>query len=176
MKKKIKKTANKKSMARKTTKTARKSFTKAYQTPDIKTLGLLATALVVVVLAALFVARLGSGNISEKGAQNNSDQLNNSESTIRVPKNVSQCSRNFYEKINGNYKIDADKYPQETICQYFKTIKGDKESIHNLQYTNEVIACRFFKENGETNIGETKYMHLGYEKKACTQGMYSQKQ
>ena len=167
MKKKIKKTINKKSTVRKTTKSAKKSFSRAYQTPDIKTLGLLATALVVVVLAALFIARLGKGEITENSAENNVKQVE-----IIVPKVVSQCPKSFYEKINGVYKIDSGKYPKVNICQYYKTVKGTTTKIHNLQYNNEVIACRFFKENGETSIGETKYIHLGYEKKACSQGMY----
>ena len=172
MKKKIKKTVNKKSKVKKVTKSAKKSFSKASQTPDIKTLGLLAAALVIVVLAALFVARLGKGNITENGAKNTTNQLENSEAVIKVPKVVSQCPKNFYEKTNGTYKIDAGKYPKENICQYYRTIKGTTVKIHNLQYNNEVVACRFFNENGETSIGETKYIHLGYEKKACTQGMY----
>jgi len=132
MKKKIKKTANKKSTAKKTTKTARKSFAKNYQMTDIKTLGLLATALVVVVLAALFVARLNSGSIFRNSTKNTNDQSKGSESAIKVPKNVSQCPKNFYEKTNGNYKIDASKHPKETICQYYNTVNKDKEEIHNL--------------------------------------------
>jgi len=123
-------------------------------------------ALVLVVLAALFVAHLGQGKTSS------SQTANQSGSVIVAPKGVLQCSKSFYEKTGGVYKVDATKYPQEDICQYYKTIKGDVEKTHNLQYNNEIVACRFFKENGETMIGETKYIHLGYEKKPCYQGMY----
>jgi len=133
---------------------------------DVKSIGLLIMALVLVVLAALFVARLGKGKTSS------SQTANQSGSVIVVPKGVLQCSKSFYEKTGGVYKVDATKYPQEDICQYYKTIKGDVEKTHNLQYNNEIVACRFFKENGETMIGETKYIHLGYEKKPCYQGMY----
>jgi len=133
---------------------------------DVKSIGLLIMALVLVVLAALFVAHLGQGKTSS------SQTANQSGSVIVVPKGVLQCSKSFYEKTGGVYKVDATKYPQEDICQYYKTIKGDVEKTHNLQYNNEVVACRFFKENGETMIGETKYIHLGYEKKPCYQGMY----
>ena len=161
-KKKIsKKTTNK----RKVTKNKAKINFK----PDNQSLFLLIIALVVVVLAALFVARLTKGKTDSDGAMENSEQ---SESDIIVPKNVSQCQKDFYVKTNSIYKIDANKYPKEDICQYYKTIKSGKESIHNLQYNNEVVACRFFKENGETMIGETKYIHLGYEKKPCYQGIY----
>ncbi len=171
MKKKIKKTVNKKSTVKKVTKSAKKSFSKDSQAPDIKTLGLLAAALVIVVLAALFVARLGKGNITENGAKNT---VNKTE--IIVPKIVSQCPKSFYEKTNNIYKVDAAKYARTSICQYYKTIKGTTETIHNLQYTNEVTACRFFDQNGQKISGETKYIHLGYEKKACTQGLYAKKQ
>jgi len=133
---------------------------------DVKSIGLLIMALVLVVLAALFVAHLGQGKTSS------SQTANQSGSVIVAPKGVLQCSKSFYEKTGGVYKVDATKYPQEDICQYYKTIKGDVEKTHNLQYNNEVVACRFFKENGETMIGETKYIHLGYEKKPCYQGMY----
>ncbi|PIU33025.1 hypothetical protein COY29_00140 [Candidatus Woesebacteria bacterium CG_4_10_14_0_2_um_filter_39_14] len=133
---------------------------------DVKSIGLLIMALVLVVLAALFVAHLGQGKTSS------SQTANQSGSVIVVPKGVLQCSKSFYEKTGGVYKVDATKYPQEDICQYYKTIKGDVEKTHNLQYNNEIVACRFFKENGETMIGETKYIHLGYEKKPCYQGMY----
>jgi len=133
---------------------------------DVKSIGLLIMALVLVVLAALFVAHLGQGKTSS------SQTANQSGSVIVVPKGVLQCSKSFYEKTGGVYKVDTTKYPQEDICQYYKTIKGDVEKTHNLQYNNEIVACRFFKENGETMIGETKYIHLGYEKKPCYQGMY----
>jgi len=133
---------------------------------DVKSIGLLIMALVLVVLAALFVAHLGQGKTSS------SQTANQSGSVIVAPKGVLQCSKSFYEKTGGVYKVDATKYPQEDICQYYKTIKGDVEKTHNLQYNNEIVACRFFKENGETMIGETKYIHLGYEKKPCYQGMY----
>lgn len=133
---------------------------------DVKSIGLLIMALVLVVLAALFVAHLGQGKTSS------SQTANQSGSVIVVPKGVLQCSKSFYEKTGGVYKVDATKYPQEDICQYYKTIKGDVEKTHNLQYNNEIVACRFFKENGETMIGEIKYIHLGYEKKPCYQGMY----
>jgi len=151
-KKTVKKTVNKKSSA--------------FKKVDIKSLGLLAIALVIVVLAALFVARLGKGKTSS------SQTANQSGSVIVTPKGVLQCSKSFYEKTGSTYKVDATKYLLEDICQYYKTIKGDVEKTHNLQYNNEVVACRFFKENGETMIGETKYIHLGYEKKPCYQGMY----
>ena len=133
---------------------------------DVKSIGLLIMALVLVVLAALFVAHLGQGKTSS------SQTANQSGAVIVAPKGVLQCSKSFYEKTGGVYKVDATKYPQEDICQYYKTIKGDVEKTHNLQYNNEIVACRFFKENGETMIGETKYIHLGYEKKPCYQGMY----
>jgi len=137
--------------------------------PDNQSLILLAIALVVVVIAALFVARLTRGKTDSEGAM---EKVKQAESGIIVPKGVAQCPKNFYEKTGSIYKIDANKYPKTEICQYYKTVKAGKESIHNLQYNNEVVACRFFKENGETMIGETKYIHLGYEKKACSQGMY----
>ena len=152
--KKVKKTVNKKSATLKKT--------------DIKTLGLLIIALIIVVLAALFIGRLGRNKTSS------SQTINQSETVIVVPENVLQCSTEFYQKIGNAYKVDATKYPKEDICQYYKTIKGDVGKNHNLQYNNEVVACRFFKENGETMIGETKYIHLGYEKKPCYQGMYQQ--
>lgn len=133
---------------------------------DVKSIGLLIMALVLVVLAALFVAHLGQGKTSS------SQTANQSGAVIVAPKGILQCSKSFYEKTGGVYKVDATKYPQEDICQYYKTIKGDVEKTHNLQYNNEIVACRFFKENGETMIGETKYIHLGYEKKPCYQGMY----
>ena len=72
MKKKTRKTINKKSTARKTISLAKKSFCKACPA-DIKTLGLLATALVIVVFAALFIARLSKGTITENGANNQSE-------------------------------------------------------------------------------------------------------
>jgi len=159
----------KKTIRKKVRKTIRKTVNKklsAVKNIDLKNLGLLAIALVIVVLAALFVARLGKGKTSS------SQTANQSGSVIVAPKGVLQCSKDFYEKTGSTYKVDATKYPQEDICQYYKTIKGDVEKIHNLQYNNEVVACRFFKENGETMIGETKYIHLGYEKKPCYQGMY----
>ncbi len=159
----------KKTTRKKTKKTIRKTAKKklsAAKNIDVKSLGLLAFALIIVVLAALFVARLGKGKTSS------SQTAEQSESVIIVPKNVLQCSKSFYEKSGGVYKVDATNYPQEDICQYYKTIKGDVEKTYNLQYNNEVVACRFFKENGETMIGETKYIHLGYEKKPCYQGMY----
>jgi len=164
-KKTVKKTVNK----RKTTKTAKPAFSMSKMKVDNQSLMLLAIALVVVVIAALFVARLTR---SKNGSLGTADQAGKSESEIIVPKNVTQCPKNFYEKTGNTYKVDATQQPKTEICQYYKTIKADKESTHNLQYNNEVVACRFFKENGETMIGETKYIHLGYEKKACSQGMY----
>jgi hypothetical protein len=161
----------KKTTRKKVRKTIRKTTNKKFRATkniELKGLGLLAIALIIVVLAALFVARLGKGKTSS------SQTANQSESTIVVPKGLLQCSKSFYEKTGGLYNVDATKYPQEDICQYYKTIKGDVEKNHNLQYNNEVVACRFFKENGETMIGETKYIHLGYEKKPCYQGMYQQ--
>ena len=159
----------KKITRRKVRKTIRKTVNKKSSTLkniDLKNLGLLIIALVLVVAAALFVARLGKGKTSS------SQTANQSGAAIVVPKGVLQCQKSFYEKTGGVYKVDATKYAQEDICQYYKTIKGDVEKTHNLQYNNEVVACRFFKENGETMIGETKYLHLGYEKKPCYQGMY----
>ena len=159
----------KKTTRRKVRKTARKTVNKRLSVAkniDLKSLGLLTMALVLVVLAALFVARLGKGKTSS------SQTANQSGSVVVVPKDVLQCPKNFYEKTGSVYKVEATKYPQEDICQYYKTIKGDVEKTHNLQYNNEVVACRFFKETGETMIGETKYIHLGYEKKPCYQGMY----
>jgi hypothetical protein len=158
---KKKKTTRKK--AKKIVKTAKK--TKKIVKIDIKSIGLLVIAFIFVALFALFMARLGRNKTTNSQA----DQSN---SIIVAPKDVLQCPGSFYEKVNGIYKVDATEYPQEDICQYYKTIKGDTEKTHNLQYNNEVVACRFFKENGETMIGETKYIHLGYEKKACYQGMY----
>jgi hypothetical protein len=164
-KKTVKKTVNK----RKTTKTAKQSFNLSKLKVDNQSLMLLAIALIVVVIAALFVARLTRGKTDSEGAM---DQTGKSESGITVPKGVAQCPKNFYEKTGNTYKVDANKQPKTEICQYYRTVKAGRESIHNLQYNNEVVACRFFKENGETMIGETKYIHLGYEKKACSQGMY----
>lgn len=164
MKKKIKKTINK------------KSIKITNDMPDFKNLALLVIALIVVVIAALFVARLGKGSVSQNGSDKTVKKSTNTETNVIFPKNLSQCPKNFYEKTGSVYKIDATKYPKQNICQYYKTVKGNVEKIHNLQYNNEVVACRFFKENGQTAIGETNYIHLGYEKKACTQGMYSQKQ
>jgi hypothetical protein len=161
-KKTIKKTANK----RKTAKTARRTASRSKFKVDNQNLILLAIALVVVVIAALFVARL------TKGKTGSQETAGKTESGIIVPKGIAQCPKSFYEKTGSAYKVDANKYPRAEICQYYKTIKGDKGGLHNLQYNNEVVACRFFKENGETMIGETKYIHLGYEKKACSQGMY----
>ncbi len=154
--------------ARKTSKKTTNKKSSAAKTIDVKSLGLLAIALIIVVLAALFVARLGKGKTSS------SQTAEKSEAGIVAPKDVFQCAKSFYEKTGGVYKIDANQYPKEDICQYYKTIKGDIEKTHNLQYNNEVVACRFFKENGETMIGDTKYVHLGYEKKPCHQGMYKQ--
>ncbi|MCX6725782.1 MAG: hypothetical protein NT052_00480 [Candidatus Shapirobacteria bacterium] len=160
MKKKIKKTVNKKSLRI------------TNEMPDFKNLALLVIALIVVVFAALFVARLGKDNTSQKESDQTIKKSASTEDNVIVPKNLSQCLKSFYEKTGNIYKIDATEYTKEDICQYYKTVKGDVEKIHNLQYNNEVVACRFFKENGQTTIGETTYIHLGYEKKACTQGMY----
>ena len=151
---------------KKTTRRKASRKSSAIKKIDLKSLGLLIIALVLVVLAALFVARLGRGKTSS------SSTTDQSIAAIIVPKDVLQCQKSFYEKTGGVYKVDATKYAKEDICQYYKTIKGDVEKTHNLQYNNEVVACRFFKENGETMIGETKYIHLGYEKKPCYQGMY----
>ena len=133
---------------------------------DVKGLGLLIIALIIVVFSALFITRLGQRKTTSTKI---TDQ---SESVVVAPENLLECQDEFYQKIENTYKVDATKYPKEDICQYYKTIKEDIEKNHNLQYNNEVIACRFFKENGETMIGETKYIHLGYEKKSCYQGMY----
>lgn len=164
-KKTVKKTVNK----RRKTKVTKPAINMSKIKMGNQNLMLLAIALIIVVIAALFVARLTR---SKNGSLGTADQAGKIESEIIVPKGVSQCPKNFYDKTGNTYKVDATQQPKTAICQYYKTIKGDRESIHNLQYNNEVVACRFFKENGETMIGETKYIHLGYEKKACSQGMY----
>jgi len=148
-------------------KTTRKTKSKkvTLRKPDLKGLFLLVLALIIVVLAALFISRLSKTNQNQPQSKG--------EKTIAVPSNVLPCPKSFYEKNkDGTWKVNANQYSKQDICQYYKTIKEETTKIQNLQYNNEVVACRFFEANGEQMLGKIKYIHLGYEKKPCYQGVY----
>ncbi|MCX6745224.1 MAG: hypothetical protein NTX82_06920 [Candidatus Parcubacteria bacterium] len=98
-------------------------------------------------------------------------------SGIVVPANLLSCPDEFVaEKLSDEVmKTCFDKTGD--WCSYYKTVKDGVTKIHNLQFTSECNLCRTHKQKGaqfNDNNGEI-YIHLGYEKKACAQGMYQTK-
>jgi hypothetical protein len=97
-------------------------------------------------------------------------------SGIVAPANLLSCPEQYFEKeANGiTFKVNCGNEPKGEFCSYYTTEKNGEIKTHNLQFTSECTLCRTHKQKGETFLDNTagKYVHLGYEKKACTQGMY----
>lgn len=96
------------------------------------------------------------------------------DSGIKVPVNLMECPTKYFEKEGGTYKINCNQETREKVCSYYKTVKDGTEKTHNLEYNTECGACRFYGETGTKESGNTKYVHLGYVKGPCEQGMYKQ--
>jgi len=95
---------------------------------------------------------------------------------IVVPENLEACPERLMEKkTNGiEYVVNCGDEPNGEFCSYYTVEKNGEVKNHNLQFNNECTLCRTHKQKGEVFGDSTagKYTHLGYEKKACTQGMY----
>lgn len=103
-----------------------------------------------------------------------------SASGIIVPENLESCPERLMEKkANGfEYVVNCTDEPKAEFCSYYTTEKDGVTKHHNLQFNTECITCRTHGQKGETFLDNSagKYIHLGYEKKACTQGMYKTKE
>lgn len=94
------------------------------------------------------------------------DQVN---SGIKVPGNLLDCPDKYFEKLI------PDDCPQGDYCSYYKKIRtGGQTTYHNLEFNNECMLCKFHKKKGTEfhKVKDTVYVHLGYEKRKCYQGMY----
>lgn len=112
----------------------------------------------------------------KEAPQTNSGNSPAGGSGIIVPENLEACPERFMEKkANGfEYMVNCTDEPKGEFCSYYTVTKEGVTKPHNLQFNTECIMCRTHKQKGEVFGDDTagKYIHLGYEKKACTQGMY----
>jgi hypothetical protein len=153
------------------------------------------TKTIAIIGAAIFIAGGGVFLLSqgkkdqplsqEQTAANNEQARNQAKEIIKkadqadtgiiVPENLLDCPAEYFEKApGGSMKVDCSALPKEPTCSYYKTVKNGVEKYHNLEFTNACLVCRNHKLKGEQfndNNGEI-YIHLGFENKACTQGMY----
>jgi len=128
---------------------------------------LLILTLVAIVVAVLFI--VNRTLIVNKPKQTNIKA--NQGVSYSIPDNLLDCSPEFIEKT-----VDCSTVPDAQYCSYYKSIKDGVEKYHNLQFENECDLCRTQKGKGELfyELNGTSYIHLGYEKGKCYQGMYKQ--
>ncbi len=96
---------------------------------------------------------------------NKIDKVN---SGIKVPGNLMDCPDKYFDRTEN---IDCPKTP---YCSYYQTVKNGQATVHNLEFTSECAVCRNHKKKGAEfhRNGDIIYIHLGYQKGKCYQGMY----
>lgn len=93
------------------------------------------------------------------------DKIN---SGIKVPDNLLDCPDKYFD-TSGT--VDC---PKQEFCSYYKTVKDGKATYHNLEFTNECSLCKYHKKKGTEfhQTPTTVYIHLGYQRGKCYQGIY----
>jgi len=96
---------------------------------------------------------------------------------IIVPANlITACPMIYWQEKNEEGMLkDCDEFGSGPVCSYYKEIMNGQEKTKLLEYKTECHACRFYGQTGQTSVGTTELISIGWEKSPCTQGMYQKK-
>ena len=93
---------------------------------------------------------------------------------IVVPENLEKCDLSKFI-VNGQPKDCRDYGEKDKVCSYYLDVikETGEQSNQNGEFDNECGACRYFGPKQILNAGKHEFRNLGFERKPCTQGMYS---
>jgi len=127
----------------------------------------------------------GAVGTDAKSIQKEAEDINKAigaiDSGVTVPVNLEKCDLSKFTALN-EYGVPKDcseygKEEKDKICSYYADVKKEtgEQTDRNVEYGNECSACKSYGDDQIANVGMHEYRHLGFERKPCTQGMYSVK-